>query len=209
MTGYTESYDFPATNRIGQDCCGYSDTFVVKLDATGGLAYATRIGGGGQDYANAIAVDAQGRARIVGNTMSADFPVVNPLRPQLGGDVAFHSTDGGQTWSPSSVGLRASRILALEFDPSQAGTVYASTAREGLFRTLDGGATWAQTNLPLQPVGTMTTQNGAMFLAAATGVYRTTDHGDNWTRMSWSLFSVNSIVATSGASPQLRGPGLG
>ena len=109
-----ESYDFPATNRIGQDCCGYSDTFVVKLDATGGLAYATRIGGGGEDYANAIAVDAQGRARIVGNTMSADFPVVNPLRTQLGGDVAFHSTDGGQTWSPSSVGLRASHILALD-----------------------------------------------------------------------------------------------
>jgi hypothetical protein len=203
VTGYTESWDFPATTRIGQPG-GISDAFVVKVDSAGGLVYATTIGGGDEDYANAIAVDAQGRARIAGNTISADFPVVNPLQSQLGGSAAFHSTDGGQSWSTSSTGLKASGVVAFGFDPSQADTVFAATLRDGVFRTLNGGTTWTRTSLPLQQyVGAFAVQGGAVFAAADMGVYRTDDHGDTWTNVSPSLTFVSSIVATSGSAPKL------
>jgi hypothetical protein len=207
VSGHTESWDFPATTQIGpQD--GFSDAFVVKLDPAGGLAYATRIGGGGQDYVNAIAVDAPGRARIVGNTISGDFPVVDALQPQLGGNAAFHSTDGGQTWLPSDTGLKTAGVVAFGFDASQPATAYAATLREGVFRTLDGGATWTQTSLPKQPVRAFAIQGGAVFAAADMGVYRTSDHGENWTPTSPSVTLVTSIVATS-ASPSVLYAGQG
>jgi hypothetical protein len=204
VTGYTESWDFPATTRIGPPAAGgISDAFVVKVDSAGSLVYSTWIGGGYYDYANAIAVDAQGRAHVTGNTLSADFPVVNPLQPQLGGDAAFHSIDGGQTWSASGRGLKTSGVIAFAFDPVQAGTVYASTRSEGVFRTVDGGTTWTQTSLPVQPVGTMAAQGGAIFVAAAPGVYRSSDHGDTWTNVLPPFTYTTAIVATSGSPSRL------
>ena len=203
VTGYTESSNFPATTHIGPDYGGWSDAFVVKIDSTGALVYATRIGGGDQDYSNAIAVDGQGRAKIVGNTISADFPVVNPFQPQLGGDVAFHSTDGGQTWSAATAGLKVANVGTFAFDPAQSGTAYAITPADGVFRTRDGGASWSKVDLPPQPFGTMAAQGGAVFLAGAMGVYRTTDHGDTWINVAPSLSFVTSLVATTGSSAAL------
>ena len=70
--------------------------FVIKLDFTGALAYATEIGGSGsEDDVHGIAVDAGGRAHIVGMTSSADFPVVDPWQRSLGGHPAFRTHDGG------------------------------------------------------------------------------------------------------------------
>jgi photosystem II stability/assembly factor-like uncharacterized protein len=204
VTGYTESQDFPTTARFGPRG-GISDAFVVKVDPSGALAYAVTIGGGDQDYANAVAVDAQGRVRISGNTISADFPVVSPLQPQLGGSASFHSIDGGRTWSAAGVGLKASGVVAFAFDPGQPLTVYAATARDGLFRTVDGGTSWTATSVPgQQRVSGFATQGNAVFVATDMGVLRTDDHGDTWTNVSYpSLMFVTSLAATSGAAPAL------
>ena len=199
VTGYTESPDFPATAGIGPQY-GWSDAFVVKLDPAGSLVYSTRIGGGDQDSPKAIAVDGQGRARIVGMTISADFPVVNALQPQLGGSAAFRSTDGGQTWSPSDSGLKAAGVVAFAFDPTQPGTLFATTPRDGVFRTQDAGVTWSKLDLPPQPFGTMAARGEALFLAGAMGVFRSTDHGDTWLHLGSAVSLVTSVAATSGPS---------
>jgi hypothetical protein len=76
VAGYTESTDFPTTagafdttNNPGLDA------FVTKLNADGSaLAYSTYLGGGGDDRALGIAVDAAGNAYVTGDTSSADFP---------------------------------------------------------------------------------------------------------------------------------------
>jgi hypothetical protein len=56
---------------------GY-DAFVTKLDTTkSGLAsliYSTYLGGGGNDYAQSVAVDTAGNAYVTGYTSSNDFP---------------------------------------------------------------------------------------------------------------------------------------
>lgn len=92
VTGYTDSLNFPPAggalpNQPGQDA------FVAKLNASGsGLAYATYLGGNGEDAGMGIAVDSAGQAYVTGYTDSTDFPTVpaaSPLFGNQGGRDAF------------------------------------------------------------------------------------------------------------------------
>jgi hypothetical protein len=80
VTGYTGSYDFPATpGAFGERFSGgaeYGDVFVAKLDQAGtGLIYATYLGGSGDEEGLDIAVR-DGYAYVTGGTRSSyDFPV--------------------------------------------------------------------------------------------------------------------------------------
>ncbi len=69
VTGCTTSADFPTVAPIqGYGGFGNCDAFVTKLNTTGdALIYSTYLGGSGADSANAIALDDQGSAYIVGD----------------------------------------------------------------------------------------------------------------------------------------------
>jgi hypothetical protein len=81
ITGYTSSMDpaFPVT--VGPDLSfnrGSMDAFVAKVNAAGtALDYCGFIGGSGDDYAYAVAVDPSGNAYVTGYTSSTEstFPV--------------------------------------------------------------------------------------------------------------------------------------
>lgn len=47
---------------------------MAKLNRDGSLAYATYLGGSGEDTGYDTAVDREGRAYVVGSIFSADFP---------------------------------------------------------------------------------------------------------------------------------------
>ncbi len=87
VTGSTQSSAFPATpgafqTQYGGGECGVfapgaifnpppqpcDDAFIVKLDPTGAVAWATYLGGSGQDVGDAIAVDASGDVYVAGMT---------------------------------------------------------------------------------------------------------------------------------------------
>ncbi len=86
LAGFTDSADFPTTAGAVQPGPGGNlDGFVVKLDATGAIAYATYLGGAEADVALGIAVDPDGRAHVAGGTRSGDFPIVNALQGTPGG----------------------------------------------------------------------------------------------------------------------------
>jgi len=75
MTGYTASSDYPHTSgalQPGKN--GGYDAVVTKLTGFGTIAYSTFLGGSGDDYGMAIAVDQSGNAYITGDTDSTDFP---------------------------------------------------------------------------------------------------------------------------------------
>ena len=95
VTGDTESSDFPVTGDAGDATCGSNgtcdeyvlpsgtwyrpDTFFARLDTNGTIAYATYLGGSGDDFAYALAVDGSGRLYTAGETASTDFPAMQAL----------------------------------------------------------------------------------------------------------------------------------
>jgi beta-propeller repeat-containing protein len=76
VTGETVSLDFPTTAGSFQPASkGSYDVFVTKVNPTGsGLVYSTFLGGSAVDDGERIAVDASGRAVVLGFSSSADFP---------------------------------------------------------------------------------------------------------------------------------------
>jgi photosystem II stability/assembly factor-like uncharacterized protein len=59
----------------------------------------------------------------------------------------FKTTDNGDNWRLTS--LSSTDVYALAIDPANAGVVYAGTRGQGIYRSLDGGETWAKSNDPL------------------------------------------------------------
>lgn len=87
VTGSTSSPDFPITaGALRTTPCPtttdptYTDGFVAKVSAAGGLVYSTFLCGDAFDSPTGIAVDAGGNAFVAGWTYSTDFPTVNPLQ---------------------------------------------------------------------------------------------------------------------------------
>src|ERR1700689_1795785 len=57
------------------------DIFVAKINPEGSaLVYSTYLGGSGDDCSFGIAVDSAGSAYVTGDTLSTDFPTMNPLQ---------------------------------------------------------------------------------------------------------------------------------
>ncbi len=78
VTGNTASSDFPTAAPVQGALNGPQDAFVAKLNSAGSaLAFATYLGGSGQDFGNSIGVDAAGEAFVAGYTFSTDFPTTS------------------------------------------------------------------------------------------------------------------------------------
>jgi hypothetical protein len=91
VTGETWSNHFPTVNALQPQLGGTytfnTDAFVTKLNPAGSaLVYSTYLGGSGYDEGLGIAVDSLGKAYVTGYTCSADFPLVNPLEVDYGGE---------------------------------------------------------------------------------------------------------------------------
>lgn len=86
VAGMTSSANFPVMQPIQSSLNGFEDAFVAKFSPAGWLLYCTYLGGSGVDGANAIAVDSNGNAYVVGFTYSQDLPVLSALQSNSGGD---------------------------------------------------------------------------------------------------------------------------
>jgi hypothetical protein len=77
VTGYTWSYEFPATpGAYDESFNGVDDAFVVKLSPSGSeLVWSTFLGGDQVDHGRAVSVDGAGNVIVTGHTLSGDFPV--------------------------------------------------------------------------------------------------------------------------------------
>jgi len=92
LAGETRSTDFPVYNAIESTLANYSAAFVMRLDPTGSSAfYSTYLGGAAAEGlvlsgCEAIDVDADGNASVVGTTYSPVFPVTaGALQTGFGG----------------------------------------------------------------------------------------------------------------------------
>jgi hypothetical protein len=86
IVGQARSRDLPTKNPFQAALSGPTDAFVAKINAAGStLVYSSYLGGSKDEEANGIAVDGTGRAYIVGQTASTDFPLKNPIQASYGG----------------------------------------------------------------------------------------------------------------------------
>ena len=100
------------------------------------------------------------------------------------------SLDSGRTWTVSSAGLdgKGIRRLAAAREP---GVVYA-VAESGVFRSLDGGATWSSRDQAFSPEQLLVDPRSAdtVYAGTLTGVLRSTDGGLHWVSLSEGLGAV-------------------
>jgi fibronectin type 3 domain-containing protein len=132
VTGNTGSTDFPVSSNAYQRSPNSSDDgFVFKLDTTGqAIVYSTYFGGSDYDYIEAIDIDGQGKAYVVGNTKSNDFPVISGCFDTVyngGGDgfVALLNGNGTKVIYGTYVGGSGSETLN-SVDVDDNGDVYAA-----------------------------------------------------------------------------------
>ena len=86
VVGDTLSTNLPVVRPLQAENQGNSDGLVAKFDAQGTLVFGTYLGGSGlYDSVISVAVDAAGYAYVAGYTLSADFPVRNPLQTAIAG----------------------------------------------------------------------------------------------------------------------------
>ena len=83
VTGYTYSANFPVVGEGNVGQSSHVDAFFTKLSPTGSILASTYLGGGDDDRAFGIAVDASG-VYVTGETSSDDFPHY-PWQPGLNG----------------------------------------------------------------------------------------------------------------------------
>ncbi len=128
------------------------------------------------------------------------------------------STDSGAHWSQINTNFPVNTspsgsfwplVLALAADPAQPSTVYAATYGNGLYRSSDGGASWAPLGAEIHSMyfGSLAFPQGASPpLYAGTlgaGLFSSTDGGSSWARGTGMNASLVSALAPDPAAGAL------
>lgn len=85
IAGQTTSTDLPMVNPYDNAISGTWDAFAAILNSSlSSLLWSTYLGGSNLEIANSLVVDNSYCAYIAGNTLSTNFPLVNPYDPVAG-----------------------------------------------------------------------------------------------------------------------------
>ena len=150
VTGSSATTDFPVGSRLPSPPIqasfggGPEDGFIAKLNAQGSaLLYASYLGGGGEDAAEAVALDTAGNVYVAGYTNSTNFPTKSAVQGSNSGDddvfLVKLAPSGALLYSTYLGGTGQDRGLDLALDA--AGAVYAvGYTASGSFPTTPGAA---------------------------------------------------------------------
>jgi uncharacterized protein (TIGR03437 family) len=205
-TNGTAFSNAPSTTEQVFGESGTSQAMVFKISPDGSTKiFETAFGGSVQTVGAAIAVDSAGEAYIAGTTSSADFPLVKPLQSSTGARPLWQSSDGGNTWTPMD-NLPFALPQATVVDPTTPTTLYEATTDLGVFKSLDGGATWTTAGngiaganvqtLAIDPVHpqTLYTATVAPNGANASAVYKTVNGAASWTLVDSPALAISQLA---------------
>lgn len=204
VVGSTGSTAFPVTAGALQTVRGDSgeafaqDGFAAKLSPSGSsLVYATYLGGLTFDSAQGVAVDASGRAYVVGYSDSVSFAGAAWPSPRAGNPV-YKSVNNGGSWAGSAAGLTSSVVNFLSFDPLNSNNIYAATDY-GVFKSTDGAAHWNLNGGPtaqrytyvvaIDPINPLN-----VYAATSDDVYKSTDGGTTYVSKPLA-FTHNHVIS--------------
>jgi len=106
------------------------------------------------------------------------------------------SVDYGLTWQ--EVGVAQTAVWAIGIDPVEPDTVYAGTFGRGIYKSNDGGGTWAQSGMATGYVFDFAfgehpeTATPGIFAATAEGVQFSSDGGQTWSDLSVGLTVIDT-----------------
>jgi RHS repeat-associated protein len=159
VVGSTTSTNFPTNNALYSTNAGGTDAFVSRLNpGATTLSYSTYEGGSGTDSANAVALDANYNAFVVGSTTSTNFPVAHAYQgSNAGGTDAFisqvrlipnvpvFSAISPDTGTSSSDQITSNQNLTLSGTSDASVTVTISRSDIGVIgtTTADGSGNWS------------------------------------------------------------------
>jgi hypothetical protein len=125
----------------------------------------------------------------------------------------YQSSDG-VTYTATSI---QSNAFGVAFDPSNSKTVYVATQVSGVFKSTDGGMTWAPSNGNLMPWMTaagsfidvrsiVVDPNNSKTVYIGTngqGVYKSIDGGGSWNNVLAPSGTIDCLMLTGGTSASL------
>jgi Ca2+-binding RTX toxin-like protein len=128
ITGGTGSSDFPVVNPYQQQNNGGatqgSDIFIVKLNASGNVVFATYLGGSEDETVKGLTVNGAGEVTITGYTKSTDYPTANAYQENFAGGIydmvytRLNSTGNGLVFSSYFGGSGSDRSGDMKQGPS-------------------------------------------------------------------------------------------
>ncbi|HUS14432.1 MAG TPA: SBBP repeat-containing protein, partial [Chloroflexia bacterium] len=131
LTGYTSSTNFPlAAAYQATYGGGFDDAFVTKINPTGSaLVFSTYLGGSDVENSigrgsGSIAIDASRNVYVTGSTASTNFPVRNPIQPNLVNIedafvTKFNPAGSDLIWSTYLGGIRNDEPAGIAVDPQE------------------------------------------------------------------------------------------
>jgi len=190
------------------------------------LIYSTLLGAGGNDVANAIAVDSQGSAYVTGNTETSNFPTTAGAfksTSTLGGAFVSKLDPTGSTliYSTYLVGEGRSTGLGIAVDASGNAHITGTTTAENFpivnglktasnfFKTTDAAANWNNLNTGLTGtvhiIAVAPNAPNTIYAAGTEGFFRSTDAGGTWiktpsTGLSGFSFANDMVVDPTNSS---------
>jgi photosystem II stability/assembly factor-like uncharacterized protein len=139
---------------------------------------------------------------------------IDPIHPRIlyagGTDGVWKSVNGGATWALARHGLPAGQgVFALAVDPSAPRKLYAgvspigpSSNTKGVFKSTDGGATWAPAGATPPPSAVVALaidphSPRVVYAGGDDGLWKSADGGASWRRADHGLRRFGSIQAVA------------
>ncbi len=131
------------------------------------------------------------------------------LLPALSAGILLASVAKAGINEWTSLGPEGGVVNALAIDPSNPSTIYVGTPRGGVFKSLDGGTSWAAVNNGLTTPFVLSlaidpTRPSTIYAGGAVGVFKSVDGAEHWNLSSAGL-PIGSVraLAIDPANPSI------
>jgi photosystem II stability/assembly factor-like uncharacterized protein len=140
------------------------------------------------------------------NVLAAD--PFNPAIAYAGTSAgAFRTSNRGGNWLPINSGLGPLPVTCFAIDPTNPATIYAGTGTDGVFKSLDSGASWTRLHSVPTFILCLTIDRAdpnLIYAGSTSGLFESPDAGATWRANNSQLnFTVSALAVDPGNSQHL------